>query len=405
MRSQRLRIAPETLAFRVPRFTAEEIRIRRTRLKIGVEALEGRQLRAGIPTDYVLQGSKWPSPAITFSVAPDGTDWNGVPSTLNAAMAGDGVNLAAGITRALNLWAAAGKLQFSPVADDGEPRGASGPSQGDSRFGDIRIGGYDFGNPSILGTTYYPTQGTTLAGDVTLNTGADWTHVDLASALAHEFGHSLGLAHASDPGEVMYPSYTGYVSALGDGDVAGIRALYGKPTPSYPVFNMPPNVNAGVNAVATVGVVFARAGSFADSDPDAWTATVDYGDGSGVRALPLNPDHTYMLSHTYAAAGKYTVAVTIDDGHGQGRGFFAVAVAAPPRQPAAPTPAPAVPSTPRTRAQQRALARKQAQAARRAAQQAASQAARVRVMARAVAARDAIRGRLVALRDAVAGRA
>lgn len=157
MRSQRLRIAPETLAFRVPRFTAEEIRIRRTRLKIGVEALEGRQLRAGIPTDYVLQGSKWPSPAITFSVAPDGTDWNGVPSTLNAAMAGDGVNLAAGITRALNLWAAAGKLQFSPVADPGTPRGALGG-------GDIRIGGYDMHSQTLLAQTYFPAPGSPLAG-------------------------------------------------------------------------------------------------------------------------------------------------------------------------------------------------------------------------------------------------
>ena len=50
-------------------------------------------------------------------------------------------------------------------------------------------------------------------------------------------------------------------------------------------------------------------GSFTDPGADTWTATVDYGDGSGVQALTLT-DKTFNLSHTYADNGSYTVTVT-----------------------------------------------------------------------------------------------
>lgn len=48
---------------------------------------------------------------------------------------------------------------------------------------------------------------------------------------AHEFGHSLGLSHSSDPGALMFPIYTfsnpdSFV--LTQDDVRGIQSLYGK---------------------------------------------------------------------------------------------------------------------------------------------------------------------------------
>ena len=58
------------------------------------------------------------------------------------------------------------------------------------------------------------------------------------------------------------------------------------------------------------------AGSFEDPDPQQWTATVDYGDGSGMQPLPLQQDQTFTLSHVYADNGTYAVTVTVDDGHG-----------------------------------------------------------------------------------------
>ncbi len=80
-----------------------------------------------------------------------------------------------------------------------------------------------------------------------------------------------------------------------------------------------------------MGDTLTRAGSFTDPGPDIWTATVNYGDGSGVQPLPLNPDKTFTLSHTYTAGGTFTVNATVQDYDG-GSGFasFVVTVNAPP---------------------------------------------------------------------------
>jgi PKD repeat protein len=76
------------------------------------------------------------------------------------------------------------------------------------------------------------------------------------------------------------------------------------------------------------GQTLAFSGAFTDPDvADAWAATVDFGDGSGVRPLTLNPDKTFAVNHTYTAAGAYTVTFTVTDGSGAaGTATRAVAV-------------------------------------------------------------------------------
>ena len=59
------------------------------------------------------------------------------------------------------------------------------------------------------------------------------------------------------------------------------------------------------------GATFTSSGSFTDPGADTWTATVDYGDGSGDQPLSLGPDKTFTLSHVYADNGRYTVTVTV----------------------------------------------------------------------------------------------
>src|SRR6185436_3567596 len=61
------------------------------------------------------------------------------------------------------------------------------------------------------------------------------------------------------------------------------------------------------------GQQFTLPGVFSDPDSSSWTATVNYGDGSGTQPLTLNPDHTFIIAHTYATAGQRTITVAIAD--------------------------------------------------------------------------------------------
>ena len=75
------------------------------------------------------------------------------------------------------------------------------------------------------------------------------------------------------------------------------------------------------------GSTAVNSGSFSDPGADAWTATVDYGDNTGVQTLTLNADKTFALSHTYADSGTFTVIVTVtDDDGGSGAGSFTATV-------------------------------------------------------------------------------
>ncbi len=56
----------------------------------------------------------------------------------------------------------------------------------------------------------------------------------------------------------------------------------------------------------------AHAGQFFDRVSDTWTATVDYGDGSGVQPLALH-GRAFDLEHTYADNGVYPVTVCVKD--------------------------------------------------------------------------------------------
>jgi hypothetical protein len=123
------------------------------------------------------------------------------------------------------------------------------------------------------------------------------------------------------------PSVQTYYSITVRATDSGPEALSAAETFTVMVFDVPPTVNAGINATFPQGSEFLGSGSFADPNPDTWTATVDYGDGSGVQPLALSPDKTFQLDHTYTTPGNYVVAVTIVDSQGgQGRGYFAVQV-------------------------------------------------------------------------------
>ncbi len=123
-------------------------------------------------------------------------------------------------------------------------------------------------------------------------------------ALASTSGTPLGVYRANADG-------TGQESVLNDGDGFNYLEVLHTAAP-----NAAPQVNAGPDQTVAEGSPFTAAGSFTDADSTSWTATVDYGDGSGAQPLALNPDKTFSLGHTYADNGSYTVTVSVTDNQG-----------------------------------------------------------------------------------------
>jgi hypothetical protein len=202
-----------------------------------VEALESRL------TPYVATGNAWLHPQlVTISFVPDGTvlalgNGGQITSNLYAAF-----NAIPGITspsqwqaiilKAAQSWAAQTNLNFALVPDDGSQAGSGAHQQGAPNFGDIRVGGYNFGSGcNWLASTFYPpsVNNYSVAGDVAFNTSYGFnvgSTYDLFTVAAHEIGHALGLAQSSSTNSVMYGTYNGAFAGLGPDDVAGIRSIY-----------------------------------------------------------------------------------------------------------------------------------------------------------------------------------
>lgn len=95
--------------------------------------------------------------------------------------------------------------------------------------------------------------------------------------------------------------------------VTDARGLIGTRTTTAIVANVPPSVTSFSGATILPGETYSATGSFSDPGADSWSATVNYGDGSGAQLLPLS-GMNFSLSHTYAGPGSFTVTVGINDG-------------------------------------------------------------------------------------------
>jgi len=88
------------------------------------------------------------------------------------------------------------------------------------------------------------------------------------------------------------------------------------------------NVTPSVNLSSTLDLAFTMtldaSGTFTDpGSNETYSATVNYGDGTGTQTLALGPfdasplvGGSFTLHHTYAAAGPYTVTVIVSDSNG-----------------------------------------------------------------------------------------
>jgi PKD repeat protein len=95
------------------------------------------------------------------------------------------------------------------------------------------------------------------------------------------------------------------------------------------VSNVAPTVAAFAGASLLQGERYAASGTFTDPGADSWTATVDFGDGTGAQSLVLVGSR-FDLGHRYGAAGTHTVTVTVvDEDGGRGTRTATVTVATP----------------------------------------------------------------------------
>ncbi|WP_168221671.1 matrixin family metalloprotease [Aquisphaera giovannonii] len=270
--------------------------------------------------DYVLSGYKWSNPGhITYSIAPDGVLWdhgvNDLNAVFNAKFGTDGAWQAA-IARALATWESVANINIVPTTDGPYSEDVFGYSQGDARFGDIRLGGYSFpGKSSTLAQTYFPPpNGSTAAGDVEVNTSMNFgmgSDYDFYSVILHELGHSLGLDHAKNPADVMYANYQGVRTGLAEGDIAGIQAIYGARTlDAYQAkgqglgYSSAIDVSAGLAGANSLGLSNLSLAAIGDAEYFTFTAP-SY--ASGVIRVTASAANVSMLSpevRLYDAAGN-----------------------------------------------------------------------------------------------------
>src|SRR5581483_10019321 len=125
-----------------------------------VERLEDRTVL------YSVTGNAWPhANLITISFMPDGTSLGGTATNnLNASFNANpylnqsgAANWKSQVLKAAQVWAQQANINFAVVNDNGAASGSGSYQQGDPGFGDIRIGGYNFGNSS-LASAYQPPQ-------------------------------------------------------------------------------------------------------------------------------------------------------------------------------------------------------------------------------------------------------
>jgi len=177
-----------------------------------------------------LFDGNWESPGrLTFSLAPDSTTISAYDSSLFKSFSHllDSAQLEKTIGDAFQDWAAQTSINFGQVSDSGDFFGIAGLSQGDSRFGDIRIGAIPMDDSVLaVATPFELGISGTWSGDILFNANAKFKSVEQFYSVAlHEIGHALGLPHTTNSNDVMNPRR--YNSALSSNDIDALQQRYG----------------------------------------------------------------------------------------------------------------------------------------------------------------------------------
>lgn len=231
------------------------------------EGLEGRDTPAqfGVP---------WTDSAhLSLSFVPDGTKVAGESSGLNAALDAQMPRAVwqEAIFKAIQTWSDISNVNVGIVPDSGDPFGIAGTTQGDSRFGDIRIAGLPM-TAEALAVSVPPASfvAGTFAGDIVINTASQFTPQSLYAVALHELGHAFGMPHSTDKKSVMF-SHLNQNTVLAASDLVSIKSLYGARTP---------DANEGTKGNATIKLATRIKYSDASSGVvyNGETPVISYGD-------------------------------------------------------------------------------------------------------------------------------
>jgi hypothetical protein len=205
------------------------------RRNLHFEILESRQLMAAFQMP-------WPEiDHLSLSFLPDGVAIGSGSSNLSQSLNQIFPNQAdwqLPILRAFQTWAMETKANVGLTTDNGSPLDTLGFKQGDTRFGDVRIGAFPMANDVLaVANPYDPFIANTWVGDVFLNSSSNFL-VDsldpseaLYSLMVHEAGHVYGIPHSGDKASPMYPQFQNTGLQLTAADIALLRALYGERVP------------------------------------------------------------------------------------------------------------------------------------------------------------------------------
>lgn len=164
---------------------------------------------------FVAQGNRWTRTNLTYGIE------NFTPDLAAA-------DVRTAIAAAFALWSRVTPLTFTEVTANPDIR---------IRFvaGDHGDGSPFDGVGNVLAHAFYPPPNNgDLAGDAHFDEAEVWsvnlpaTGMDLMTIAAHEFGHSLGLAHSTVAGAIMRATYSGPQRFLTQDDIAGIQSIYGR---------------------------------------------------------------------------------------------------------------------------------------------------------------------------------